>query len=384
MTRNADGPWPAVRIPANIDREDRVLLNLTARQLLVLVITGLILYGSWSLSRPLITPVAWLVLAAPVAILGTLVALGQRDGLPLDRYLLAAVRWRLQPRVLVTAPEGVSAAPQWLTSRAKPPAQPRRSSREAPSPLRMPAGDVGETGVIDLGADGVAAIAVCSTVNFALRTPEEQESLVVSFGRYLHSLTTPAQILVRAERLDLSSQIAELREDASRLPHPALEDAAHAHADFLAELARDHELLRHQVLLILREPLRPSGPTDGLGRTPARLSWPRRHRTTRHTTRGRQQSDGLQRAAEARLRRRLVEARDLLQPAGITVSPLDAGHATAILASACNPGSFLPPSGALAPAGDVISGTLPDEPHGNKPLRDETWDEDASGIWTTD
>jgi hypothetical protein len=88
-----------------------------------------------------------------------------------------------------------------------------------------------------------------------LRTPGEQEALVASFGRYLHSLTAPVQILIRAQRLDLSVQIAELREQAGGLPHPALEAAAREHADYLAQLAQQSELLRRQVLLILREPL---------------------------------------------------------------------------------------------------------------------------------
>jgi hypothetical protein len=79
------------------------------------------------------------------------------------------------------------------------------SEQISPSALRLPAEAVTNTGsdmgVVDLGTDGLAVIAVASTVNFALRTPAEQESLVASFGRYLHSLTAPVQVLVRTERL---------------------------------------------------------------------------------------------------------------------------------------------------------------------------------------
>ena len=117
--------------------------------------------------------------------------------------------------------------------------------------------------MIDLGGDGVAVVAVCSTVNFALRTPAEQESLVAAFGRYLHSLTAPVQILIRAERLDLSAQIAELRQRARALPHPALEAAAREHADYLAPARPEHaDLLRRQVLLVLREPLAHGRPAE--------------------------------------------------------------------------------------------------------------------------
>jgi hypothetical protein len=53
--------------------------------------------------------------------------------------------------------------------------------------------------------------------------------------------------------------------------------------------------------------------------------------------------------------RRLGEAIELLSPAGIVVTPLDAGQATAVLASACNPDSLLPPSAGLAGADEVIT-----------------------------
>jgi hypothetical protein len=191
-------------------------------------------------------------------------------------------------------------------------------------------------------------------VNFALRTPNEQEALVASFGRFLHSLTAPVQVLVRTERLDLSTQIAELRERAGGLPHPALETAAVEHADYLVQLGEQSELLRRQVLLVLREPLGVAAPTDGLG-GPGPLAVLSAMVGKRRTQAGGHVAAGARRAAESRLVRRLGEAIELLSPAGIVVAPLDAGQATAVLASACNPDSLLPPSAELAGADEVIT-----------------------------
>jgi hypothetical protein len=226
----------------------------------------------------------------------------------------------------------------------------------SPSALRLPAEAVTDTGVIDLGTDGLAVVAVASTVNFALRTPGEQESLVASFGRYLHSLTAGVQVLVRTERLDLSGQIAELRARAGGLPHPALEAAALEHADYLVQLGEQTDLLRRQVLLILREPMTTAAPTDGLGGPSpmAVLSSLARGRRRRNDEGG-WVSAGARRAAESRLVRRLGEAIELLSPAGIVLTPLDTGQATGVLASACNPDTLLPPSAGLAGADEVIT-----------------------------
>lgn len=360
-----------VRIPADVDMADKVIGPLTARQLAILAVTGLVLYAGWTTTRAVVPLPVFLALAIPIGVSAAVIALGQRDGISMDRLLVAAIRQRMGPRHRVAAPEGVRPAPDWLTSQAAAASTSRTAGKGksakakskaavpeqiSPSALRLPAEAVTDTGVVDLGTDGLAVVAVASTVNFALRTPSEQESLVASFGRYLHSLTAPVQVLVRTERLDLSGQISELRARAGGLPHPALEAAAVEHADYLVQLGEQTDLLRRQVLLILREPMGAAGPTDGLG-GPGPLavlsSLTRgKRRANAETT---QASAGARRAAESRLVRRLSEAIELLAPAGIVVTPLDAGQATAVLASACNPDTLLPPSAALAGADEVIT-----------------------------
>ncbi|XVS62032.1 PrgI family protein [Actinosynnema sp. CA-299493] len=365
-----------VRIPADVDMHDRVLGPLTARQLAVLATTGTVLYLIWLVTRAFVPIPVFAAFAVPVGAAATMLAVGKRDGMPLDTLLLAAIRQRLAPRHRVAAPEGVRPAPAWLTQTANHTTDGKdrveRPEQVSPSALRLPAEAVTETGVVDLGGDGLAVVAVASTVNFALRTPNEQEALVASFGRYLHSLTAPVQVLVRTERLDLTAQIAELRERAGGLPHPALEAAAVEHADYLTQLGGQSDLLRRQVLLVLREPLNGAVPTDGLG-GPGPLSLLGAMAGKRCTRAGGESGAGMRRAAESRLVRRLGEAIDLLAPAGIVVTPLDAGQATAVLASACNPDSLLPPSTGLAGADDVI--TTPDSD-----LVDDDWDyEDERG-----
>src|SRR5262249_36904034 len=141
-----------VRIPADVDREDRLIANLTPRQVLILTVTGLLLYGAWTATRPVLPTVVFLLLALPVGAAAAVVALGSRDGISLDRLLAAAVRQRLQPRYRVAAPDGVREAPAWLTHHTTeadtghlPP------GRISPVPLRLPAESVTDTGVVDLG-----------------------------------------------------------------------------------------------------------------------------------------------------------------------------------------------------------------------------------------
>ncbi|MEZ0076237.1 PrgI family protein [Planotetraspora sp. GP83] len=301
-----------VRIPADVEQEDRIVGGFTARQVAILGGTGALIYAAYLLVGDRVPLLVCAAAALPIALAGILLAIGRRDGVSLDRYLLAALRHQRSPKALVSTPGGISPAPGWIAARSAP----------RPAPLRLPARGVAGDGLIDLGPDGVAAVAEVSTVSFALRTPDEQDALVSTFGRWLNSLSGSAQILLRAERVDLTETISTLAENAQALPHPALTAAAHEHAAFLADLSARHDLLRRQVLLVIREPA--AGPS---GRN----------------------------AAAARALRRLDEASRLLSACGLTVRLLEAPTTNALLASCFDPAAPPLPADQLATPGQVIT-----------------------------
>jgi PrgI family protein len=286
------------RIPADVERPDRILAGLTARQVAILAGAGAVLLLIFLAVRHVVSAPVYAAATAPLAALTTGVVLGTRDGLSLDRLAVAALRQSRAPRQLVTAPEGVKPAPDWASARRP----------ALPSPLRLPARQVSPDGIIDLGSDGAAVMLECSTVSFALSTAGEQEAMTGVFARWLNSLTGPVQILIRAESIDLTAAIARLHDAAPALPHQALEDAAFEHAAFLAELAASRDLLRRQVLVVIREPAY------------------------------RDRGD----AAAGRALRRGEEAARTLAAAGIAASVLDGQEAAAVIAAACDPWRQVP------------------------------------------
>src|SRR6266700_3212461 len=94
----------AVRIPADVDREDRLLADLTARQVAILATAAAVLWLAFMATRHLVPP----------AVFAGAAALGRRDGLSLDRLALAAVHQARGPRRLVPAPEGIHPPPHWI------------------------------------------------------------------------------------------------------------------------------------------------------------------------------------------------------------------------------------------------------------------------------
>lgn len=295
----------SVTIPADIEKPDRVLAGFTARQLALLIPAVAFVWALYLATAGVLPLPVFAVLAAAIFGTAAVLALVERDGVPLDRLLAHAVRQAAVPRRLVVAPDGVAALPAWAHAPGDGP--------PLPAPLRLPARAIRADGVILLGPDGVAVVVACTTVSFALRTPGEQAALVGAFGAWLNSLTGPVQILVHAQPVNLAPAISLLRERAAGLAHPALEDAAHDHAGFLTELAGTRELLARQVLVVLREPY---DPTD-TGASGSR----------------RRDADG----AAQRVLRRAEQTARALAAAGIITQLLDGGQAAAVLAAAADP-----------------------------------------------
>jgi hypothetical protein len=297
-----------VQITADVDRPDKILLGLTARQLAILAAPALGLWAAYAAARHHLPLALFAAVGAPVVLGALVLALGRRDGLGLDRLLAFALRQARAPHRLVPAPEGVAPAPAWAgVDRTRPAA-----------PLRLPPRAVGDDGTVDLGPEGVALVAEAQTVSFSLRTPAEQHALVVAFGRYLNSLAAPIQVVVRSQPVDLGTRVAALRAEAGGLPHPALEAAALAHAAFVEDLAASRDLLARRVLVVLRDP---AGGPD----------------------------------APARLRRRAADAAASLAAAGVVLRVLDTAAAIAALHGSLDPWAPPRPPG-LAPPDALVTG----------------------------
>lgn len=102
-----------VRIPADVDRPDRILAGLTARQLVILAVTGLVCYLGYAATRPLLPPLVFAVLAFPVLVAGAALALGRHDGIGLDRLTAAALAHARTPRRQVPTDDEPPAGPGW-------------------------------------------------------------------------------------------------------------------------------------------------------------------------------------------------------------------------------------------------------------------------------
>jgi hypothetical protein len=232
---------PHAAVPADVGEPDRIAFGLTFRQLAIIGAVALAGWLIYSQFGPLLPPIAWLVAAIPVGAVTVVVALGRRDGLSLDVWLRHGVALTRTPRLLSP---GQASGTTMVTVTGKP---------SVPAPLRARATAISPSGVLTTeGGDKV--LIACGTTNVHLRTGDEQAALLDGFGRFLNSLTGPAQLVVTAQRHDLTPYAQAVVDAAARLPHPALQAAADDYAAFLLELDQTRDPLRRQVHAVVPGP----------------------------------------------------------------------------------------------------------------------------------
>ena len=173
-------------------------------------------------------------------------------------------------------------------------------------------------GMCLIGRDRFSAVLEAVPVNFALRSPRDQERLVQGYTTFLNGLSFPVELLVRSEFLRIDDYIGELKSNEETLePHlrPSLKD----YIEFVQETVSVNHLLRRRFYLV--------------------LSW---HGVDTRT-RPRQQGEVLWDEAEMELTRRRELLGQGLRPLGIRIKELTAEEIFRFLYASLGSGDPLPP-----------------------------------------
>jgi hypothetical protein len=90
-------------------------------------------------------------------------------------------------------------------------------------------------------------------INLSLKGEDEQEAIIERFGALIRSLSSPLQVLVRNQRLDLSPYVERLLapDGGGRPSTPTWLDLASSLADLLRRIAAERTLIERHVYLIV-------------------------------------------------------------------------------------------------------------------------------------
>jgi hypothetical protein len=106
-------------------------------------------------------------------------------------------------------------------------------------------------GVVILKDKSLRGILMVSSLNFALKSEEEQEAIIYGFRDFLNSLDFPIQILVQSRRLNITGYLDKLKELEEKQENELLKIQTRGYREFIAELIKEGAIMTKNFYLII-------------------------------------------------------------------------------------------------------------------------------------
>lgn len=89
------------------------------------------------------------------------------------------------------------------------------------------------------------------TVNFSLKSEQEQDSIIYSYQHFLNSLQFPIQILVRSLKVDIEGYIERLTTIASTQDNQLLKEQTVRYIEFMNNLVDMAQIMKKEFYIII-------------------------------------------------------------------------------------------------------------------------------------
>jgi len=106
-------------------------------------------------------------------------------------------------------------------------------------------------GVMILKDKSLRAIVMVSSLNFALKSEEEQEAILYQFQDFLNSLDFSAQIFVQSRRLNMTGYIDKLKELEKNEENELLKNQIVEYRNFISEILAGGQIMQKTFYLII-------------------------------------------------------------------------------------------------------------------------------------
>jgi len=106
-------------------------------------------------------------------------------------------------------------------------------------------------GVVFLEDGGYRVILSCSTVNFALKSEQEQNSLVFQYQSFLNSLHFPIQIVMQSKKLDLTPYLQKINTLKDKQTNELIKMQATDYIDFVGNLINVANIMKKSFYVVV-------------------------------------------------------------------------------------------------------------------------------------
>jgi hypothetical protein len=124
-------------------------------------------------------------------------------------------------------------------------------------------------GVVILKDDSYRSILMCSSVNFSLKSQDEQKAIIGGFQTFLNSLDFPVEIVVHSRRMDIRPYLALLQERMNAQSTDLMRLQLREYIAFIENFVEGTDIMTKTFYVVV--PFTPTGTTE-IGKTFANLA----------------------------------------------------------------------------------------------------------------
>lgn len=111
-------------------------------------------------------------------------------------------------------------------------------------------------GLLVLKNGGIRAVLKVSSVNFNLKSEEEQNAIVYSYQNFLNSIEFPIQIVVRSKKLDVDEYVDSVKEKSEKQMNSLLKRQTLEYAEYITKLVEYADIMEKEFFVVV--PYNPS------------------------------------------------------------------------------------------------------------------------------
>lgn len=126
----------------------------------------------------------------------------------------------------------------------------------------LPIGEIHDDTVI-MKDGSLRAIIDVTSINFSLKSEQEQDAMILSYQNFLNSLEFPIQIYIRSKKLELDDYIAELKVISMNQQNQLLKNQTQEYITFISKLVEFADIMEKKFYVIV--PYDPGKPTIAKG-----------------------------------------------------------------------------------------------------------------------
>lgn len=105
--------------------------------------------------------------------------------------------------------------------------------------------------IIIMKDNSVRVVLKCSTINFLLKNVDEQDSIIITFQRFLNSIDFPIQIIVRSKKLDIDSYLSNLNNRALKQENELLQNQTYEYIAYLKKLIEVAQIMKKEFYIVV-------------------------------------------------------------------------------------------------------------------------------------